>query len=547
MSGLIWLWWLGAVALSGVGTWLVLRGLFGHRRIASRTRRCPRCRYDMTGRPGEMTCAECGFTAQHEARFYGGKRRWWVAGLGLVVCVGGLGMLVVPESVERRGVAWLLPRPVQRAVLAELIARGDRSAERLLVDAARRLRDDQETAADLELLQVGLQHAAREMAALNLTRDRAVALSRVTRVYPSISWAIEIELSTEEIGRLINSPHRGVVEMGCSYLVENPADVPLFRERLIEIGSADASNSAGKAFMALVRHGIESGNTDWPEGMFEWMGATRGYGEWAAIHLLGAEDEHRDWVMARLREGNGYALDAFARMSSGWRRLTSVSDEEIQPVVEALVALLTREDVDHRNTISSTLENARDVHVPIIAAGLEAAETPRAASRILSVLNRFSGDASASLPYVEAYALDPDLPFNWAKRAADDHRSIRSRFDAEDDHEPIFAMPIYRRALAATDWDDPRSVARLMIEWSPHRHDGTVALAELIAAGDPSPFVVALAADAAEYYDGDLIERLTRIARDDRLADETRAIAGRLAGELEDVWPGLIAADGGAP
>lgn len=75
MNGWIWLWWIGAVALSGVGTWLVLRGLFGHRRIASRTRRCPRCRYDMTGRPGEMTCAECGFTAEHEARFYGGKRR----------------------------------------------------------------------------------------------------------------------------------------------------------------------------------------------------------------------------------------------------------------------------------------------------------------------------------------------------------------------------------------------------------------------------------------------------------------------------------------
>lgn len=59
--------------------------------------------------------------------------------------------------------------------------------------------------------------------------------------------------------------------------------------------------------------------------------------------------------------------------------------------------------------------------------------------------------------------------------------------------------------------------------------------------------MVTLAADAAAYYDGDLIERLTRIARDDRLAGETRAIARRLAGELEDVWPELIAADGGAP
>lgn len=273
-------------------------------------------------------------------------------------------MLVVPESVERGGVAWVLPGLVQRVLLAELVARGDRSAERLLFDAAKRVGDDQETAADRELLQVALQHAAREMTALDLTRDRAVGLSRLTRVYPSIGWAIDIELTTEEIDRLINSPHRGVVEMGCAYLVRNPADVPLFRERLIEIGSADASTSASKAFMAFVRHGIESGDTDWPEGMFEWMGATRGYGELAAIHLLDAEEQHQDRVMARLREGDGSALDAFARMSSGWRRVTSMSDEEIQPVVEALVALLTLEKVDHQNTISSTLESARDVHAP---------------------------------------------------------------------------------------------------------------------------------------------------------------------------------------
>lgn len=545
MSGAIWLWWIGAVGLSGLGTWLVLRGLFGHRRIASRTRRCPRCKYDMTGRPGEMTCPECGFTAEHEARFYGGRRRWWPVVVACFVITCSFGLLVVPESIERGGVAWALPGPVRDRVLIELVVLDDSSARAVIRDAVDRVDDRVATDADLRMLRAAFRSAARQLGDPSVGSERAQRLAFVVRPYARVAWTVELDLSDEEVGMLLNSPRREAVALGSAFVSHHHERVSTFEDRLIEIGSAGSPPASEYVFMAFVERAVTGGSANFPDGMWDWRRVQAGYVVSSARYMLDQGDATRAWVLDRLVETQPYAIDAVERWSESWRRTALWNDEDLEPFVAVLVDLLVQEDMSKRNKVERALERTRDVHVPLVAAAIARAPTPRIAEDVIDVLRGHDGDASASLPAVQSYAIHESVPFRWAKRAANDYRSIRSRFDAEDAYPPIFAMPIYRRALAATDWDDPDSVARLMIDWMPHRDDGTVALAELVAAGEPSPFVVALARDAAAYYNGDLIERLTRIARDERLADETRDIARRLASDLEDIWPGLIGADGG--
>ena len=105
-------WWVLALVLAGVGGWLVMRGLFGHRRLVTRSRQCPRCRYDMTGLPGGMTCAECGFTARDEASWYGGRRRPVQALLGGVVLLAAFAAVSWPVGREM-GYLSMLPLRVQ--------------------------------------------------------------------------------------------------------------------------------------------------------------------------------------------------------------------------------------------------------------------------------------------------------------------------------------------------------------------------------------------------------------------------------------------------
>lgn len=105
-------WWVLALVLAGVGGWLVMRGLFGDRRLVSRSRRCPRCRYDMTGLPGGMTCAECGFTARDEASWYGGRCRPAQALVGGVVLLAAFAAVSWPVGREK-GYLSMLPLRVQ--------------------------------------------------------------------------------------------------------------------------------------------------------------------------------------------------------------------------------------------------------------------------------------------------------------------------------------------------------------------------------------------------------------------------------------------------
>ncbi|MEO0630014.1 MAG: hypothetical protein AAFY46_04710, partial [Planctomycetota bacterium] len=529
MNGTIWLWWLGAVALSGVGTWLVLRGLFGHRRIASRTRRCPRCKYDMTGRPGEMTCTECGFTAADEARLYGGRRRWWVVVLGVLGWISGVAMLIVPESMERRGVAWALPAPIRDRFLVELVVLDDRTAGQVVRDAVERVASDTAEPTDHRLLERVLEGATDAMAKPGLTSERARGLNRLTRLYRRVAWAVDVEIGETELDRLLNSPHQSAVALGCAHIAWNPHWVPTFESRLTEIGSTVSAPPGNDAFIAFVNHGVETEDFAFPEGMWQWRGAGQQYRLFGTSTMLHDNESTRAWVLESLRQGELYAIDAVEEWSKLWRRDQLWSDEEIEPFVRALVTLLISPDRPTRNRIASALERSRDVHVPIIASAIGEAPTPSLADDLMDVLSSHDGDASASLPYIEAYALDTETPFRWARGAASEHRSIRRRARAEDTADAVFMVPVYRRRLHAVDWDDPQQVFDAIDDILPHRDASVVVLSEMILEPGVHSIVEAFARDAAERFRGDLVRGLEHIAEEDDAAPQIRELAAELA------------------
>ncbi len=86
--------WAGSLALptavvaACVGAALLIRGLWGDR--ARGARRCPRCWHDLSRTPS-MVCGECGFTAAKEQDLHRARRRWSLAGAGLLLLLAGVG------------------------------------------------------------------------------------------------------------------------------------------------------------------------------------------------------------------------------------------------------------------------------------------------------------------------------------------------------------------------------------------------------------------------------------------------------------------------
>lgn len=110
-----WLFPLAAVLLGGIGTLILVRGLFGRwfRAGGKRGRvwSCRKCRFDLSATDGH-TCPECGHTARHEAEHYAGRFRWPAAALGLVLLLGAIGVGMTP-GIQRDGWLHLLPMGVQ--------------------------------------------------------------------------------------------------------------------------------------------------------------------------------------------------------------------------------------------------------------------------------------------------------------------------------------------------------------------------------------------------------------------------------------------------
>lgn len=110
-----WLFPLGAVLLGGLGTLVLVRGVFGRWFRAGgrggRVRSCRKCRFDLSATDGH-TCPECGHTARHEAEHYAGRFRWPVAAAGVVLLLGAVVVAMTP-GVQRHGWLHMLPMGVQ--------------------------------------------------------------------------------------------------------------------------------------------------------------------------------------------------------------------------------------------------------------------------------------------------------------------------------------------------------------------------------------------------------------------------------------------------
>lgn len=110
-----WLFPLGSAVVGGVGLVLVWHGLTGAG-VVRRRRSCRRCRYDMTATEGP-TCPECGRVHRHEGEHYAGRRRWWLAAVGLVLLLGAVGG---SRWVEMRNNGWwsVMPMSIQLRALS---------------------------------------------------------------------------------------------------------------------------------------------------------------------------------------------------------------------------------------------------------------------------------------------------------------------------------------------------------------------------------------------------------------------------------------------
>ncbi len=113
-----WNAWSGSLALpiaviaAILGAAFLIRGLWGDR--ARGVRRCPRCWHDLSGTPS-MVCGECGFTASSEPQLHRARRRWSLAGAGLLLML--VGVAGIESSTGQRDLWRLVPDRVLVALL----------------------------------------------------------------------------------------------------------------------------------------------------------------------------------------------------------------------------------------------------------------------------------------------------------------------------------------------------------------------------------------------------------------------------------------------
>lgn len=86
-SSLAWSWLAMAATMALIGAVLTAWALLSDR--ARGRKRCPKCWYDMSATVG-LICPECRHDAERSSRLEKTRRRWVIAGIGMVVALGSL-------------------------------------------------------------------------------------------------------------------------------------------------------------------------------------------------------------------------------------------------------------------------------------------------------------------------------------------------------------------------------------------------------------------------------------------------------------------------
>lgn len=116
-----WVWWVSGGVLLALGAilggWALLSDWF-RRVLRGRTRRCPRCWYDMEGAVSR-TCPECGHAPRRDRSFFKARRRWRAAAAAFVILIGGAAAAMWPSLAGEGWKRWL-PDPVLIALVGRV-------------------------------------------------------------------------------------------------------------------------------------------------------------------------------------------------------------------------------------------------------------------------------------------------------------------------------------------------------------------------------------------------------------------------------------------
>ncbi|MBL8885619.1 MAG: hypothetical protein JNK16_03080 [Phycisphaerales bacterium] len=138
----MWGYWVGGVILAGFGMWLLCWALLSDQFAGNRKfRRCSKCWYDMTAAVG-LKCPECGKEAKAESGLHFSRRRWRLAGAGVLVLIiacaigfgGSAGKERCVQAIPLRARVFFAPLIGRELVLCSLWGmREERDGEDLVV------------------------------------------------------------------------------------------------------------------------------------------------------------------------------------------------------------------------------------------------------------------------------------------------------------------------------------------------------------------------------------------------------------------------------
>lgn len=116
-----WIWWVSGGVLLALGAilggWALLFD-WARRLVRGRTRRCPRCWYDLEGAASPI-CPECGHAPRRDRALLKARRRWRAAGLAVVILLGGSSAAMWPSLAGEGWKRWL-PDPVLIALVGRV-------------------------------------------------------------------------------------------------------------------------------------------------------------------------------------------------------------------------------------------------------------------------------------------------------------------------------------------------------------------------------------------------------------------------------------------
>lgn len=440
--------WLGAVLLGALGGAMVARGLFGHRLIASRTRSCPRCRYDMTSHAGSMmVCPECGFGARDEADWYRGRRVVRPVLGGVVLLVAAFGLASRPTA-RQTGYFAMLPMSVQvrfwpewrlamRELGSENLSNWNRFLERV---------DSIDSHADsLRLTRIAYQECIQELRSRHSTSPVSREAASLLRLLDITSYQPP-ELTfvdTEDILLLVSSPHSNAASVGIGLALKLRPSSPEIVHLLLDF-------ERSSFYSASINDMLESAYQI--DRKLEWVVFDQilGNGRSNLLHRvvtrlekdMWGDPEVYDYLSFWLKNGPADTQVHIARAITGNRlsyRIPGFGDPaqppfgklglmQALPAEEMIVLILDQIESNSEpiaRDLASMFTFAHPLAIPLVTQRLAETQSPLSAELMLKILGANGPTAASALPVIEEVRSRPGCPRRLQQFADQTIASIR--------------------------------------------------------------------------------------------------------------------------